>query len=193
MIKCKICLKNKDKSCFYKHPKTKSWFESRCKECAKSVSRSNRSKEKDRNHYYNSPKRRLKSIFWKIKDRCNNTNDPRYKNYWWRWIRCLRKSLDEFRSDMMDSYVEHREQNKSSRGKRHTTIERIDVNWNYCKDNCIWVWYADQARNKSNTIRYEWLTISERSNKLWVNYKTFYSKYVRLNKDFERTVEYYKK
>lgn len=31
------------------------------------------------------------------------------------------------------------------------TIERKDVNKNYCKDNCTWVSKLDQQRNKSNT------------------------------------------
>jgi hypothetical protein len=32
------------------------------------------------------------------------------------------------------------------------TIERMDVNGNYCKENCIWITNEDQAKNRRTTI-----------------------------------------
>lgn len=40
---------------------------------------------------------------------------------------------------MHDSYVEW------------LSIDRINTNWHYCKENCRWIKLADQQRNKNNT------------------------------------------
>lgn len=39
------------------------------------------------------------------------------------------------------------------------TIERIDVNGNYCPDNCKWIEFAKQARNRTTT---KWVTYKGR-------------------------------
>ena len=36
--------------------------------------------------------------------------------------------------------------------KEGLTIERIDVDGNYCPDNCKWIPLAEQARNRSTTV-----------------------------------------
>lgn len=37
---------------------------------------------------------------------------------------------------------------------KNLSIERVDVNGNYCPENCIWIDKKLQARNKRNTIRF---------------------------------------
>lgn len=33
--------------------------------------------------------------------------------------------------------------------EKDTTIDRIDVNWDYCKDNCRWATYKEQFENRN--------------------------------------------
>jgi hypothetical protein len=35
------------------------------------------------------------------------------------------------------------------------TLERVDVNGDYCKENCVWATSKEQSRNKRNTVRVE--------------------------------------
>lgn len=146
MKKCKICWVKKEYSSFYSHPQTKDWYLHKCKDCTKSLARKNRSKEKDKLYYSSSPKRRLKAIWWWMKARCESPNHNRYYVYWARGIKVLWDSLESFRNDMLESYIEH--YNKNSHINRWTQIDRIDVNWNYCKENCRRVTPKEQANNK---------------------------------------------
>ena len=93
----------------------------------------------------------LQKIWHGMLYRCNNPKSNSYKNYGGRGIKvCDRwKDFENFCTDMYDSYYEH----VSLYGKFDTTIERIDVNGNYCPENCKWVTREEQCWNKQNTIR----------------------------------------
>lgn len=121
------------------------------------------------------------SKYHDIVNRCNNKRCKAYRNYWLRWIKCLWNNFEEFADDMYDSYVDH----CIRFWERWTTIDRIDVNWNYCKENCRWATTWEQNTNKRNNIyiiynweqrnlmylcRYKWLkyaTIRKRINDGW--------------------------
>lgn len=47
---------------------------------------------------------------------------------------------------MFDSYQKH----VKEYWEKDTTIDRIDVKWNYCKENCKWATIKEQWFNKTN-------------------------------------------
>lgn len=49
---------------------------------------------------------------------------------------------------MYESYKAHVEQY----WEKDTTIDRIDCNWDYCKENCRWATIDEQAWNKNQTL-----------------------------------------
>ncbi len=92
---------------------------------------------------------RLYNIYKGIKKRCYNEKDFTYKNYGARGIKMCKEWLDSY-----DSFFEWAMSNEY---KDDLTIERVDVNGNYCPENCKWITNGEQGLNKRNTI--------------WVNYR----------------------
>ena len=109
--------------------------------------RSNNNIQRQKTHWKNWT--RIHRIFFNIRDRCNNPKNNRFYCYGWRWIKCQWNSFEEFYSDMIHWYNDDLQ------------IDRIDVNWNYYKENCRWVDIKTQARNKRNNVYYKWKTLAE--------------------------------
>lgn len=75
-------------------------------------------------------------------ERCNNSESKSYKDYGGRGITVCKKweKFDGFWEDMQEGYSDG------------LTIDRIDVNGNYEKDNCKWSTHQEQSDNRRNTI-----------------------------------------
>lgn len=86
---------------------------------------------------------RFHHTFYHILYRCNNKNSTKYYRYGARGIKCMWNSFEEFKKDMYPSYKEH----VKLHGVKQTTIDRIDNDGNYCKENCRWATYKVQARS----------------------------------------------
>lgn len=113
------------------------------------------------------------------KRRCTNPNNPRYKNYGGRGISFGWDTFESFKVDMWESFKEHEE----VFGRRNTTLERVDNDKGYCKENCRWATREEQWRNTRNIIyisaRGETKTITEWGKELGINKKTLYRRLLR--------------
>lgn len=109
--------------------------------------------------------------WYNILGRCNR-HTPRAAHYRDKWIVVLWKSFEEFYNDMYDSYLEHCQKH----WEKYTSINRIDNNWPYSKDNCSRATNKEQMLNTSRSLMLEkdWktMTAKERSILLWINENT---------------------
>ena len=78
-----------------------------------------------------------------MKGRCYNSNNKDFPHYGARGIRICNEWLSDFMS--------FRDWSLSNGFASNLTIDRIDVNGNYCPQNCRWVTVAEQNRNKTTT------------------------------------------
>lgn len=100
-----------------------------------------------------------------LRKRCNSPKNKNYPNYGGRGIKVCPEwdRYEQFLSDMGEMPPGY-------------SIERIDVNGNYCKENCKWIPLKDQYKNKrvsvkgkNNTGRGYHALCQERG----INYNTF--------------------
>lgn len=137
---------------------------------------SDTAREKQKNllmkHGLRTWKNRFSRIYQWMRRRCKNPNDRAYPQYWWRWIQIERNNIEEFYNDMHESYLEHCKQY----WERNTTIDRVDCNGNYSKENCKWSTYKEQQNNRTNNslITIDWVTYNPTTfaDKFKVNYNT---------------------
>lgn len=78
-----------------------------------------------------------------MKTRCNNPNHRSYHNYGGRGIKVCGRRLKSFNNFLEDM------------GLRPTpkhSLDRVDNNGNYCKENCRWATYKEQCNNTRKNV-----------------------------------------
>lgn len=127
---------------------------------------------------------RLYRIYRLIKDRCSNKNNPKYYDYGGRGILLCIEWKNSFKCfykwAMQNGY------------KEDLTIDRIDVNGDYCPDNCRWIPFSEQGMNKRSTIYISYKGENKPlvvwSKELNINYATLLYNYHK-SKDIEKWIE----
>lgn len=116
----------------------------------------------------------LYGIWAGMKRRCYNPHTKYYEDYGGRGIKVCDKWLD---------YVPFKEWATSHGYSEGMSIERLDVNGNYCPENCTWIPKNQQNRNKRNTIRIEYkgktYTLKEISEITHIKEHTLFARYQR--------------
>jgi hypothetical protein len=87
-----------------------------------------------------------------LKARCDNKNHKSYKNYGGRGITYSKKWKDflGFKEDMYFKYLYAVKQQKL----KGTSIERIDVDGNYCRKNCTFIELEGQLKNSRTIVSF---------------------------------------
>jgi hypothetical protein len=123
-----------------------------------------------RNERHGKSKTRLYRIWLGIKKRCTNKNESCYKNYGGRGI----KICDEW----VNNYPAFETWANANGYNENLTIDRIDVNGNYCPNNCRWITKQEQGYNKRNSRFIEYnnkkRTVAEWAKELGINYDTIH-------------------
>jgi len=90
---------------------------------------------------------------WKsIRNRCERSKNRDYKNYGGRGIKvCDRwQEYQNFKDDMYNTYVKHKETHGIVHVNYNTTIERMNTDGDYSPENCTWATYIEQNNNKQH-------------------------------------------
>jgi hypothetical protein len=138
---------------------------SQCVICAREISVKKASAKRITHGDYKS---RLYRIWHLMKRRCYEQTNEHYQWYGARGITVC----DEWR----ESYENFRQWAMSNGYEKTLTIERIDVDGNYCPENCKWATVKEQGNNRRNNICIMWNnethTLKEWSEILDINYMT---------------------
>lgn len=92
--------------------------------------------------------KRFYGIWNSMKQRCSNNKNPGFHRYGGRGITVSQDWLkyEGFKKDMFESYKEH----LNFYGGKDTSLDRINNDGNYEKENCRWATMKVQNNNKSN-------------------------------------------
>lgn len=107
-----------------------------CKDCSKL--------SHQKTAYSHNIRHALKNIYYHMKDRCENPKSDAFKYYGARGIRLCKEwseSLVVFREWAVENGYTH-----------GLSLERIDVNGNYCPENCKWIPLREQPFNRRDNI-----------------------------------------
>lgn len=108
----------------------------------------------ERNFKHGLSKNRIYSIWQNMNSRCYNPKNNCYHSYGGRGISVCEswRSFENFLNDM-------------GIPEKGLELDRINVNGNYCKENCRWITHKEQSYNRRTNVRYnyngQYLTVQE--------------------------------
>lgn len=133
--------------------------------------------------YKNSSSSRIYNCWQGMIHRCENLSDEFFASYGGRGIKVCEEwhNFDTFADwAMSNGYADN------------LTIDRINVDGNYCPENCRWATNKEQANNKRNTKYFEYEgklnTLSQLAETFGVPYKRLYERVMKQNWDIERAL-----
>ncbi len=111
-----------------------------------------------------------------MRGRCTLVNSPRYEMYGGRGISICKEWMESFEAFSLWAH---------SHGYRdddhRLSLERIDVDGNYCPENCKWIPLEDQYDNRRNTIHMGNISLSKFCREAGLNYKKVLRAYKKTN------------
>ena len=117
-----------------------------------------------------------------LKQRCNNPKEPQYKNYGARGIKVCDRWLHSFENFYEDM----------GNAPDGCSIDRIDVNGDYCPENCRWADNETQQYNRRDTVKITFDGITETllywSKKTGIPAKNLYSRFHIMKWSAEKTL-----
>jgi hypothetical protein len=122
-------------------------------------------------------------IVWRhVIARCENPEDPAYKDYGARGIGVCKRWRDSFENFLADMGFR----------PRGLSIERIDNNKGYEPGNCKWANPFEQARNRRNNISIthngKTMVLSEWASHLGLKYHTLYARITTQGMSFDAAI-----
>lgn len=105
---------------------------------------------------HNESRTRFYLIWYEVKRRCRNKNTIGYKRYGGRGITYDPKweTFEGFAEDMREGYADN------------LSIDRIDNNKGYSKENCKWSTKKEQAMNRNTTVIFKGECMEDASKRL---------------------------
>ena len=115
---------------------------------------------------------KLYNTWLRMKGRCNRPTATSYQYYGGRGI----SVCDAWQHD----FQAFRDWALANGYREGLSIDRIDVNGNYCPENCRWITMAEQQRNKRNVPKISWNgethTLTEWADILGIKYGTLWKR-----------------
>lgn len=129
----------------------------------------------DKQKTHGMTKTRIYQIWSNMKARCDRKNCPAYKDYGGRGIKIYNNWYD---------FSEFYKWSSANGYNENLTIDRIDVNGNYCPENCRWVSMKEQRLNKRDSLYFFGYPLKEVCKKFGISYKLVW-KYKKQNGSIE--------
>ena len=133
---------------------------------------------------------RFYRIWVGLKTRCTNKNHTWYKHYGGKGITFPDKwfKFEGFLEDMFESYLEHVQEY----GISNTSLDRIDGNASYSKENCKWATKVEQSRNSASNryveVNGKKRLLAELADESGIAYGTLYARVFRYGIPIEKAL-----